>query len=133
MKSDIEIKDDLYTLLKNSELASVVTGKVCKVGERPKGSTKEDIVIAVIGNLNGQIQEASVAVNIYVQDDLKADGQNLEATRRLRQLCSLSSQLLEVGYGDDYRFTLESQRVLPVKDTKEHVISNRLNYKQVNE
>lgn len=133
MKSDILIKDDVYALIKNSPLASAVTGKICKQGVRPKGSDKEDVVIAVVANLNGQIQEAVVNVNIYVADDIKSDGQNQESTIRLRELCRIASETLEVGRGENFRFSLESQRVLAVEDTKEHVINNRLNYKQVNE
>lgn len=133
MKSDILIKDDVYALIKNSPLASAVTGKICKQGVRPKGSDKEDVVISVIANLNGQIQESVVNVNIYVADDIKSDGQYQESTIRLRELCRIASETLEVGRGEDFRFTLESQRVLAVEDTKEHVINNRLNYKQVNE
>jgi hypothetical protein len=133
MKSDILIKDDLYKFIKQSSLAAAVTGKISKTGVRPKGSDLEDIVISVVGNLNGQIQEAIVNVNIYVKDDIKSDGSHQEATIRLRDLCTIASDTLEVGSGDGYRFTLESQRVLEVKDTKEHVINNRLNYKQVNE
>lgn len=133
MKSDILIKDDVHTFIKNSTLASVVTGKICKQGVRPKGSDKEDVVISVIANQNGQIQEAVVNVNIYVKDDIKSDGQNQEATIRLRELCDTASEILEVGSGEDFRFTLESQRVIEVEGTKEHVINNRLNYKQINE
>lgn len=133
MKSDIFIKDDVYALIKNSPLASTVTGKICKQGVRPKGSDKEDVVIAVVANLNGQIQEAVVNVNIYVADDIKSDGQNQEATIRLRELCRIASETLEVGSGEDFRFTLESQRVIEVADTKEHVINNRIIYKHINE
>ena len=133
MKSDILIKDDIYKFIKNSTLDTAVTGKLCKTGVRPKGSDKEDVVISVIANQNGQIQEAVVNVNIYVNDDVKSDGQNQEATIRLRELCSIASELLETGSGDDFRFTLESQRVIGVDDAKVHVINNRLNYKQVNE
>lgn len=133
MKSDIDIKDDLYTFIKNSRIASSVTGKICKTGVRPKGSDKEDVVISVIANMNGQMQESLVNVNIYVADDIKKDGQNQEATIRLRELCSIAAETLDVGRGEDFRFYLESQRVLAVDEAKLHVINNRLNYKHVNE
>lgn len=133
MKSDIDIKDDLFQFIKKSPLALAVTGKTCKTGVRPKDSDKEDVVISVIANLNGQIQEAVVNVNIYVADDIKSDGQSQEATIRLRELCKVASETLEVGHGETYRFTLESQRVLAVDDAKVHVINNRLIYKQLNE
>ena len=133
MKSDILIKDDVYAFIKKSPLSDAVTGKICKQGVRTKGSNLEDVVIAVVANMNGQIQEAVVNVNIYVKDDIKSDGQNQEATIRLRQLCEIASDTIEVGRGEDFRFTLESQHVIEVQGTKEHVINNRLNYKQVNE
>lgn len=133
MKSDILIKDDLHMFIKSSKLAAIVSGKICKESIRPKGSTKEDIVISVIANMNGQIQEAEVNINIYVSDDIQSNGQNREATVRLRELCEVAAEALESGGGDDYRFTLESQRVFAVEDTREHVINNRIIYKQINE
>lgn len=133
MKSDINIKDDLYKFIMASQISGAVTGKVVKTGVRPKNSTLEDVVISVVANVNGQIQEAVVNVNIYVADDIKSDGQNQEATIRLRELCDISSAALEVGMGDSFRFTLESQRVIAVDDAKVHVINNRIIYKQNNE
>ena len=133
MKSDILIKDDIYNALKNSALASAVTGKICKQGVRPKGSALEDVVISIVANMNGQMQEAVANVNIYVMDDHKSNGQYQESTIRLRELCSLSAEALEVCRGDGYRFVLDSQRVIEVGDTHEHVISNRIIYKQLNE
>lgn len=133
MKSDIRIKDDIYKFIRGTALPNAVTGEICKTGVRPKGSDKEDIVISVIANMNGQIQEAVVSVNIYVADDIKSDGQNQEATIRLRELATIASEVLEVGGGDDFRFTLESQRVLASEETREHVINNRINYQNNNE
>lgn len=133
MKSDILIKDDIRKIVKASPLASAVTGSLCKQGVRPKGSDKEDIVISVIANENGQIQSAVVNVNIYVNDIIKKDGQNIEDSLRLRYLCGIASEVLEVGSGEDFRFTLKSQRVLEVAEANVHVINNKLEYKQVNE
>ena len=133
MKSDIEIKDDIYNFIKGSVLSVAVNGKLCKTGVRPKGSDKEDIVLSILANENGQIQEAVVNVNIYVKDDITDDDQNQEATIRLRVLCGIAEQVLSVGRGDDFRFKLASQRVLAVDEAKLHVINNKLIYKQVNE
>ena len=131
MKTDIDIKDDIYMFLKGSALAKMVNGKLSKT-IRPTDSNKEDIVISVLANNNGQMQEAYVNVNIYVPDIMRKN-QNEENSSRLRTLCKESSQLLEVGRGTDFRFVLESQRVLEVKDKDEHVINNKLLYKQNNE
>ncbi|KAA4671602.1 hypothetical protein F3B42_14265 [Bacteroides ovatus] len=131
MKSDIEIKDDIYQIIKGSALEKAVTGKLKKT-RRPANSNKEDIVISILENGSGQVQEAFVNVNIYVSDDVR-DGQAEENSSRLRQLCKLATELLEVQRGEDYRFTLDKQRVMEVNGKNEHFINNKLLYKQVNE
>ena len=131
MKSDIEIKDDIYKIIKCSALEKAVTGKLKKT-RRPANSNKEDIVISILENGSGQVQEAFVNVIIYVSDDVR-DGQAEENSSRLRQLCKLATELLEVQRGEDYRFTLDKQRVMEVNGKNEHFINNKLLYKQVNE
>ena len=131
MKSDIEIKDDVYKIIKGSELEKAVTGKLSKT-LRPLNSGKEDIVISMLDNGKGQIQEAFVNVNIYIPDN-RREGQAEENSVRLRQLCKLAAELLEVQRGEDYRFTLDKQRVMEVNGKNEHFINNKLLYKQVNE
>lgn len=131
MKSDIEIKDDIYKYIKGSALEKAVTGKLKKT-IRPKDSNLEDIVISILDNGAGQMQEAFVNVNIYVPDDMR-DGQSEEKTIRLRELCKIAYNLLEVGRGESYRFILEKQRVFEVNGKNEHFINNKLLYRQINE
>lgn len=131
MKTDEEIKDDIYHFIEDSELKTAVSG-VIKKTRRPAGSDKEDIIISVLENGHGQIQEAIVNVNIYVADNIR-DGQAEEDTIRCRQLSRIAADLLEVGRGDGFRFILDRQRVMPVNGKDEHFINNRLLYKQVNE
>ena len=127
MKSDIDIKDDIFVYVKGSELDKTVTGKLSKT-LRPSKSDREDIVISVLTNVNSDIQEAFVNVNIYVADVLRNE-QYEEDTIRLRRLCDLAKKLLEVGRGEGYRFTLEEQRVLEVQGKNEHFINNKLLYR----
>ena len=127
MKTDIDIKDDIYNYIKESELANTVTGSLSKT-LRPDKSNAEDIVISILANPNGQIQESFVNVNIYVADVQKGT-QFIEDTLRLRELCTMASELLDRGRGECYRFSLEEQRVLEVPGTNEHVINNKLLYK----
>lgn len=131
MKSDIDIKDDIFMFIKGSELENSVTGKLSKT-IRPSNSNDEDIVISILSNQNAQIQEAFVNVNIYVPDLIRG-GQSEENTIRLRELCNLSKNLLEVGRGNDFRFQLDSQRVMQVQGKDEHFINNKLLYRQCNE
>ena len=132
MKSDIAIKTDVFKHIKGSALESEVTGVVRKTGKRPKNSKNEDIVISMLANENGQIQTASVNVNIYVAANV-IDGQAEEKTTRLETLCQLAASLFEVFRGSDFRARLISQRVLEVDGADEYVINNKIEYKQVNE
>lgn len=130
MKTDIDIKDDIYAVIKGSALEKSVSGKLSKT-LRLANSYKEDIVISVLANNNAQLQEAYVNVNIYVRDNNR-DGQSEENTIRLRELCSLSRDLLGRGYKDDFRYELASQRVIAIDGKGEHIINNKVLYQFVN-
>lgn len=132
MKSDIDIKTDVFKYIQGSELANEVTGVVRKTGKRPRGSKNEDIVITVLANNFGQLQKATVNVNIYVAANV-INGQAEEQTTRLKVLCDLASSLFEVFRGDGYRAVLLEQRVFEVEGADEYVINNKIEYKQVNE
>ena len=135
MISDIEVRDNLYKFIKGSALESAVTGVLSKT-VRPKNSDKEDIVISVISNVSAQIQEVYANVNIYVKDltiTKNGQSQNEMNVIRCRELCRLAFDLLEVGSGEDFRFEIESQRVIAVDDIQHHVINNKILYKQIND
>ena len=132
MKTDIDIKTDIYNHIKGSELYDEVTGVLRKTGKRPFGSKDEDIVISMLANVNGEIQVATVNVNIYVAAII-VNGQAEENTLRLQELCKLASDLFQVFRGDDFRATLSQQRVMEVSGANEYVINNRIEYKQVND
>lgn len=131
MKTDIDIKDDLFMYIKGSDLANAVTGKLEKT-ERPTDSMAEDIVISVDENENGGIQSALCTVNIYVADLLR-DNQYIENSIRLRELCAMAKNLLEVAHYNDARFYLTAQRVKKVEGVSEHRIENKIIYKHCKE
>lgn len=135
MKSDIDIKDDVYQIVTASKLKAAVTGKICKRNRTayPNGSqTKEDICISVLANQTKQLQNAFVNVNIYVQDET-TEGQKEEKSSRLRDLCQLSFSIFESVRGSDFRLSLDEQRVVPCEETDEHIISNKLLYQTIND
>lgn len=131
MKTDIDIKDDLFMFIKDSELAKTITGKIDKT-ERPENSVAEDIVISIDENENGGIQAALCTVNIYVADLLR-NNQYIENTIRLRELCAMAKNLLEVAHYNDARFYLTAQRVKKVEGVSEHRIENKIIYKHCKE
>lgn len=132
MKTVIDIKDDVYNVIKGSALDEEATGKLCKSSKRPANSDKEDIVISVIGNNVSQMQEAFVYVNIYVKDNIR-DGEAEINDTRCRELCRLASDLFEVHNGGSFRITLVEQTTPPVNGKDEHFIKNKILYQYCNE
>ena len=124
MKSDIEIKDIIYSIIKGSPLEMTVSGKLYK-DSRPTNSGKEDILISVLDGLNGLYQEAIVNVNIYTQDQ-KRGVDNIEHSARIRALSRLAIDLLDGCITGKYRVVVKKQRTFEVKATSEHATNIQL-------
>lgn len=135
MKSDIDIKDEVYKVVAASGIKPAVTGGIYK-RQRPLYKAgeklKEDVCIAILANLTAQKQEAFVNVNIYVQDE-DVKGQKEENTTRLRELCQLSFRTFEAVHGSDFRLSMSEQRVIACEATGEHIINNKLLYQTIND
>lgn len=125
IRTDIDIKDDVFALVQGSELSDAITGSVYK-DQRPLNSEKEDIIISMIARDAGyQIQQAEVNVNIYVPD-ITRDLDKIENTIRLRQLSSIAISLFEYVHRGDMILSLSSQEIIKVNGLDWHVINNRL-------
>lgn len=138
MKSDIDIKDDVWKIIKESSLLREVSGDLKKTSVRPKNSRSEDIIISVLANSTKQKQIAYVNVNIYVADDY-IDDQSEENSARLRKLCKMSFDLFDNVRGKDFRLSLTDpnyecgQRVIESSGSSEHVVNNKVLYQIINE
>ena len=131
MKSDIDIKDEMFNFVKGTGLASAVTGMVCKT-RRPKNSAKEDIVIGVVTNDGSQLQEAVVNVNVYVEDNI-IDGQPEEDTIRLRELANIAKTSLTDIHINGVWMKASPQRVFEANGIPWHIINTKYKYSIVNE
>ncbi len=135
MKTESEIKDDIISHIRSTQLATAVTGQILK-RLRPKNSDKEDVIITVLGAVPMvQQQDVPINVNIYVRERLQ-DGQYAPDEPRERVLQKIAEQSLKVGgIGKSYRFTLVSQQTFEVanSDRPERCINNRILYKYYNE
>lgn len=132
MKNEMEIKDDVYHLLKGSDLMKAVNGKLSKT-KRPDKSTNEDVVISVLTPPTGkQIQEVYLNINVYVAD-VKRGTQYEENTARLRELMTIAEQTLRLACGKHYRLTLDEQKSYEVPGMNEHFINNKVLYQFCNE
>ena len=127
MKTDIEIKNDVYNLLRESGLMESVTGKLSKTIRQTE---LEDVVISILDNTAYEVQEGFVNVNVYVKDVTRI-GQQEENIARTLILAILFASFFRIQIGTDYRITLDKQRILSSEGS--HVISNKILYKHLNE
>lgn len=128
----MEIKDNVYHLLKDSDLIKSVSGKLSKT-LRPDGSDKEDVVISVLTPTpDRQIQEVYLNVNVYVAD-VKRGNQYEENTIRLKELMTLSKNAFDLAKGKKYSLALAEQKSYEVPGKNEHFINNKIIYRICNE
>lgn len=133
MKTDQEIKEEIFQFINGTQLANEVSG-VVTTRKRPLNSKNEDVIISVLANSNEQRQQAIVNVNIYVQDqNVKKNGQYEEAGERLGLLSKMASEILNVFWIGPARIHLEAQHTIDAGNDREHVINNRLLYEIINE
>lgn len=133
MKTDIDICKDIYRIVSKSAIKTAITGKVSYTGRMTE---KEDCVISVLENMNGQIQDCKVNVNIYVQN-MTSSKKSVVDVPRVETLSAVCKEVFGDGkrsvFGDGFKISLEKQRVLSVNGKDEYVINNTLRYKFNNE
>lgn len=82
-KTGKQIELDVYRLLSESHLSSIISGSVYREGMRPRDSKKEDAVVMFSSGLSNQIETGVVTINIFVPDqDFYENGQLLEDGER---------------------------------------------------
>lgn len=131
MKTDVEIRQDVYGIVINSEISEAINGAV-RIIPRSTGSKSEDCIISVLESDNAQIQDSIVNVNVYVPN-ITNGGDSVENINRTKLLAKICETVLKSRFGDGFRIYLEKQRIMPVNGKDEHVINNRIRYKFNNE
>ena len=129
-KTGSQIQDDVYQLIRNSDLASSVNGNVYKDGYRPRDSEKEDIVVIFTTGLADEIQTGVVTINIYVPDvDPYANGVFVKDGLRCSILEEAADSWLN-SIQSDYYFTLNNTiHTTADEDINQHFVVVKLNYK----
>jgi len=91
-KTAKQIQGDVYQLLKDSTLYTMISGEVYRKGYRPRDSKLEDAVVIFTTGLPTEIQEGVVTVHLFVPDIdpfengvLVEDGERTEEMERLAQ------------------------------------------------
>ena len=116
MKNDVEVRQDVFAVVVQSEIKDAIGGEVRYI-PRKAGSKAEDCI---------------VNVNIYVPN-ITSDGESVENISRTKPLAKICENALKSKFGDGFHLFLEKQRILPVNGKDEYVINNRIRYKFNNE
>lgn len=131
MKNDVEVRQDVFTIVVGSEIKEAIGGEVRYI-PRKAGSKAEDCIISVLDSDNAQIQDCIVNVNVYVPN-ITSGGESVENIPRIKPLAKICETALKSRFGDGFHLYLEKQRILPVNGKDEYVINNRIRYKFNNE
>lgn len=130
-----QIITDMIGLLRQTDLPSVIGGKVYRAGTRPRDSRAEDLVVIFTTADAEQFQQGVVTLNIYVPDmPNSANGVSLEDSARCAELeaaCFLAIESLRANKSD-YLFSLK-EAIHTQRDTEigQSFVVARLRFKYI--
>lgn len=131
-KTGQQIEHDIFTLLQGSAVAGSLSGAVYQQGTRPGDSTLEDAVVRFAGSVEGQIQQGSAEIEIYIPDQDDASGgtrKNVERCAAVEQSAQSWVDALRAGRSE-YRFSLEETIRTRRDETRpQHGVLIKLNFK----
>lgn len=131
-KTGKQVLTDVYLMLRNSSLPTLISGEVYRKGYRPRDSKAEDATIAFTAGLPGEVQTGVVTVNIYVPDiDPYNNGVLVEDGQRCEVLEKAAAEWVEslTAAKSNYRFEL--QQTIYTEEAQEinqHFIVVKLKY-----
>lgn len=135
-KTAKQIQGDIYRMLKESNLATMITGQIYRNGYRPRDSRKEDAVVIFTTGTSGQRPAGVITINIFVSDiDPYANGLYVEDGQRTEQLESAALQWTEslTTGKSDYKFSLQQTIYTEEEpDIHQHFIVVKLKYEYLN-
>ncbi len=104
-----QVQTDVYQMLRQSNLASMISGAVYRAGYRPRDSKKEDAVVIFTAGLNAEIETGVVTIDIYVPDiDPFGNGILTEDGARTAEIEKAAAEWVETLTTDksNYKFCL---------------------------
>lgn len=129
IKSEIEIEQDVYDLLRN-ELNNMISGEVYRSGCRPTDAMTEDVIIKVSDASADQVQLGHVLVNVYVPDiDGKPDKKRLtDLSKQHEKLCEILNEVTT----DEYSFYPgKAAKVFEEPDIHQHFVNFSIKFQRV--
>lgn len=132
-KTSKQVQGDIYQLLRDSTLYTMISGEVYRSGYRPRDSRKEDAVVIFTAGLAGQIQTGVVTVNIFVPDiDPYGNGVLVEDGERTEELEQLAQAWVDSLTAEVSCYLFELQETIHTsedEETHQHFVVVKLEYK----
>lgn len=131
--SSIDTDDMLYRLIAKavSDKVIKISGLVCVQGERPDGSTKEDIVVNTIAISHEKPQRGTSNINIFAADKKVKIGnkEQFKCDReRLREIGDALTAYLDVQNVPDLEFEIEQDVVIKELEVRQHYRNLRISW-----
>lgn len=132
-KTSKQVQGDIYRLLKDSTLYTMISGEVYRQGCRPRDSQKEDAVVIFTTGLPNQVQTGVVTVNIYVPDiDPYNNGVWVEDGERTERIERLAQEWVDSLTAEVSCYLFELQQTIYTEeeaDIGQHFVVVKLKYK----
>lgn len=132
-KTGKQVQGDIYRLLRDSTLYTLITGEVYRNGLRPRDSQKEDAVVIFTAGLPTEVQEGVVTINIFVPDiDPYENGVYVEDGERTEELERLAAEWVNSLSAEVSCYLFELQQAIYTEEEAEihqHFIVVKLHYR----
>lgn len=119
-KTAKQVQGDIYRLLKDSTLYTMISGEVYRQGYRPRDSRLEDAVVIFNSGLADQIQSGVVIVQIFVPDiDPYGNGVLVENGQRTEELEALAQRWADSLTAEVSCYKFKLQRTICTDEAEE--------------
>ena len=127
-KTALQIEDDIFSIVKSSNIAAFVNGQTYRDGFRPENSELEDIIVIYSTGNAEIVQKGVVIVNIYVPD-INLRGKKVANKARLKAIEVLAGEFIEKHYSGQYLLELSDiVQSFKEEDINQHFVSIRIKY-----
>lgn len=128
-----QVQSDVYQMLRQSTLASMISGAVYRAGYRPRDSRAEDAIVIFTAGLTAEVETGVVTIDIYVPDiDPFGNGVLVEDGARTAELEQAAAKWVETLTTDksNYKFSL-NKTIYTEADTdiNQHFVVVALEYR----
>lgn len=130
-KAEKTIEGDLYRLVANSQLAKTIQGNIYRKDMRPDNATTEDCVVKFLSGTEGQIQNGTIILDVYV-NDIFHNGKYVENTKRIEEIENVIIAFISTCKDSEYLYSFDTTPYsLPIEGLNQHYVCARIAYKRI--